>query len=252
MAYIENPKTKGSGILCAIPQSDGRCPRSCSDCFFMSGRSYLEPHEKNLPNMPPPCPKSPSKAPSQFVVRINDGLDSVTLSGSERYKLENTYPNLFYNTSVDVHLDTYAAPVVVTINPDYMTDTDFTRLEKPPENLMYVRFRANVWNRRLLDEAIAYYTLKGVRVVITFMAYFHDSEIIKTINDDYSLYYEFKKRTLNSYWCINQAGWNLIYGSHRDNALVSTCGRDASHHKCSDCGVCLREYFKTKARLAGI
>ena len=37
MSYVENPKTKGSGILCCIPQK-GRCPNNCSDCFFQSGR----------------------------------------------------------------------------------------------------------------------------------------------------------------------------------------------------------------------
>jgi len=51
MTYKENPKTKGSGILCAIPQT-GRCPMQCSDCFFQSGRSFLEPLDENLPNMP--------------------------------------------------------------------------------------------------------------------------------------------------------------------------------------------------------
>jgi hypothetical protein len=41
MSYIENPKTKGSGIVCAIPQP-GVCPIGCEDCFFQSGRSFLE------------------------------------------------------------------------------------------------------------------------------------------------------------------------------------------------------------------
>jgi len=49
--YKENPKTKGSGIICCIPQT-GICPQKCDDCFFQSGRSYLEPLVDNLPNMP--------------------------------------------------------------------------------------------------------------------------------------------------------------------------------------------------------
>ena len=44
MSYIENPKTKGSGIIACIPQK-GLCPNKCEDCFFQSGRSYLEPLE---------------------------------------------------------------------------------------------------------------------------------------------------------------------------------------------------------------
>ena len=51
MNYIENPKTKGSGIITCIPQ-EGICPMKCDDCFFQSGRSYLEPLDINLPNMP--------------------------------------------------------------------------------------------------------------------------------------------------------------------------------------------------------
>ncbi len=51
MDYKENPKTKGSGIICCIPQT-GLCLMKCKDCFFQSGRSYLEPLEENLPNMP--------------------------------------------------------------------------------------------------------------------------------------------------------------------------------------------------------
>jgi len=69
MPYIENPKTKGSGIICCIPQA-GECPIHCDDCFFQSGRSYLEPLDVNLPNLP-------SKEESQGrVVRVNDGNDS--------------------------------------------------------------------------------------------------------------------------------------------------------------------------------
>jgi len=46
MGYKENPKTKGSGIVCAIPQK-GICPNRCEDCFFQSGRSYENtPYEK--------------------------------------------------------------------------------------------------------------------------------------------------------------------------------------------------------------
>lgn len=49
MSYIENPKTKGSGIVCAIPQT-GVCPIGCEDCFFQSDRSFLEPLDENLPS----------------------------------------------------------------------------------------------------------------------------------------------------------------------------------------------------------
>ena len=245
--YIENPKTEGSGILCAIPQSDGLCPRSCSDCFFMSGLSYLEPHAENLPNMPDP------EIAKNFVVRVNDGLDSATLSYTERDQIVRKYPDHFYNTSILMHLNKYG-PFVLTINPDHMTYTDFIKLKAPPENLMFVRFRANMWNQEILRDAVAYYTAQNVHIVITFMAYFNDADAVKTINEEYTQYYTFRKRTLNSYWTINRLGWYVIWhaSQHYRNPFVSTCGRDAEHHKCSDCGVCLREYWKTKARMAGI
>ena len=67
--YHENPKTKGSGILCCIPH-ESTCPINCADCFFQSGRSYLEPLEDNLPNMPT------AEQAKGKVVRVNDGNDS--------------------------------------------------------------------------------------------------------------------------------------------------------------------------------
>ena len=69
MSYIENPKTKGSGIISCIPQK-GICPNTCEDCFFQSGRSYLEPLDENLPNLP--------EEVDYQIVRVNDGNDSNT------------------------------------------------------------------------------------------------------------------------------------------------------------------------------
>ena len=56
MPYKENPKTKGSGIICCIPQK-GTCPNNCEDCFFQSGRSYLEPLSENLPRVKNAAPE---------------------------------------------------------------------------------------------------------------------------------------------------------------------------------------------------
>ena len=70
MVYKENPKTKNSGILCCIPQT-GKCPQGCEDCFFQSGRSYLEPLDENLPNMPT------IEEAKNRLIRVNaDGNDS--------------------------------------------------------------------------------------------------------------------------------------------------------------------------------
>ena len=87
--YIENPKTKGSGIVCAIPQT-GTCPNKCEDCFFQSGRSYLEPLVDNLPNLP--------EEVDYQIVRINDGNDSNVDYPAVIMRTES-YKHKFFNRS---------------------------------------------------------------------------------------------------------------------------------------------------------
>ena len=66
--YTWNPKVRGSGIITCIPQS-GICPNNCDDCFFQSGRSYLEPLDKNLPHLPPMKEMTKNR-----IVRIKMGM----------------------------------------------------------------------------------------------------------------------------------------------------------------------------------
>ena len=97
MKYVENPKTKGSGIICCISQ-EGECPMKCDDCFFQSGRSYLEPLKEHLPNMP-----TIAEAEGK-VVRVNDGNDS-SVNFDLVMKMTEVYPMRFYNTSIpDFHI----------------------------------------------------------------------------------------------------------------------------------------------------
>ena len=105
--YIENPKTRGSGIVCVIPQT-GHCPNECEDCFFQSGRSYLEPLDTNLPNMIPP------EDVGDRIVRVNDGNDS-NVNHSLVIESTKCYKHKFYNTAIP-QLD-FDAPVVLTVNP---------------------------------------------------------------------------------------------------------------------------------------
>lgn len=239
--YKENPKTAGSGIICCIPHST-KCSVGCKDCFFQSGRSYLEPLEDNLPNMP-----EPSIAEGR-VVRVNDGNDS-NLQRVVVLKSTEHYTDKFYNTAINSGLDVFKSPVVLTVNPAKYTDTHFNRATEPvPANLMYVRFRANVWNISLLEEAVEYYCNRNLTpLVITYMAY-HDLE---DIPEEYQRFYELKKRTLNEYYAINQAGWDYVYHRFQNNRLVYTCGKDPNTHACSRCGNCIREYYNTKERIRG-
>jgi hypothetical protein len=238
MSYIENPKTKGSGIICAIPQV-GQCPVKCDDCFFQSGRSYLEPLEKNLPNLPD------VDESNGFIVRMNDGNDS----NNQRdvvVKAASEYRDAFYNTSMPLNLADFDRPVVLTVNPGKMTDKA-AHLIEISKNLMFVRFRINAWNLELADRVVKHYTNGRVKVpvVMTFMAYY-TSQIPKEYADKYSL----KKRTLNEYLVILPSEWKKIMDVYADNAYVYSCGKDSSTHSCSRCGNCLREYFNSKVRMS--
>jgi hypothetical protein len=234
--YKENPKTKGSGIVCAIPQT-GTCPNKCEDCFFQSGRSYLEPLNENLPNLPSDV--------NNRVVRVNDGNDS-NFRQDFVIACSEIYPMKFYNTSISKNLEKFDAPVVLTINPGKITDTNFHRLNDIPPNLMFVRFRVNMWNLELLDEAIDWYSDNSVPVILTFMAYFKES-----IPRQWKFAYTFRKRTLNSYWAITTGAWEKIMFIYRYNKWVYSCGKiegEKGTTACRHCGNCLREYFATMER----
>lgn len=241
MSYIENPKTKGSGIICAIPQT-GTCPMKCDDCLFQSGRSYLEPLDKNLPNVP-----TPEMARGR-VVRMNDGNDS-NVERDMVIECGEQFEHVFYNTAIRCDFDVFDAPVVFTLNPGSCKDLTFCRLNYVPENLMFVRFIANTWNIPLARDAYEYYSERGVPLVLTFMAY-HDDESIPA---EYSQYYDYKKRTLNEYYAINRDGWEFVVDSVSEcdglSTMLMTCGISSNVHACRYCGNCLREYFATRERM---
>jgi hypothetical protein len=236
MSYIENPKTKGSGIICAIPQT-GTCPVGCEDCFFQGGRSYLEPLSENLPNVPD------FGFAYDRIVRMNDGNDS-NVNRQKVQAIASEFRNVFFNTSIPNDLTEFGNPVVLTVNPGKRTDESWHKLDPIPPNLMFVRFRSNVWNKSLLREVIDYYTPLHVPVVITFMAY-HNQETISIWAD----WYEHKQRTLNSYWVLKQSSWDFIVYPYLDNPYVYTCGKNAHTFSCQRCGNCVREYHNTEERL---
>jgi hypothetical protein len=238
VAYKENPKMAGSGLLGAIPQT-GRCPNECADCFFQSGRSFLEPLQDNLPNLP-----STQEAEGR-VVRMNDGNDS-NVDRDCVIKAAAQYKNVFFNTALP-RLD-FPGPVVLTLNPGGMTDQSFHRIEMIPANLMFVRFRVNVWNAVLASEAVGFYTKKAVPVVMTFMAYFNEDAIPGWFRE----HYQWRKRTLNSYWAITTHAWQRIMARWMDNPLVYSCGHIegvSGGTGCKRCGNCMREYWATQERL---
>jgi len=237
--YIWNPKVKGSGIITAIPQK-GACPNKCEDCFFQSGRSYLEPLKENLPHYPP------DKLTANRVVRINDGNDS-NVERALVERMAQHYQMYFFNTAIDRDLEKFSGPVVLTVNPHVLTDKYPLKVSPIPDNLMFVRVRTNVWNLdSVVKPAVEYYTERGVAVVLTFMAYY--TEKIPEANKGC---YEWKKRTLNSYWVLKQVFVERIMEDYIRNPFVYSCGVKG-RYECTFCGNCVREYFNAMDRLRGI
>ena len=234
--YRENPKTKGSGIVCVIPQKE-RCKVGCDDCFFNSGRSYLEPLDENLPNIPP--------ALLTKVYRINDGNDS-SIDVETVLRVAQKFPMRFYNTSFTEELDRFDAPVVLTVNPGPTTDKSFHKNDN--KKLMFVRFRCNTWNFRTLGtQVIMWYAERHIPVVLTFMAY----EKIESIPEIHRGNYERKKRTINDYWVVKYEAWKRIMEScemSNYGRWVESCGT-SEEHECRFCGNCLKHYFKKMEEL---
>lgn len=235
MPYIENPKTKGSGIICAIPQA-GSCNMGCKDCFFQSGRSYLEPLSENTPNMPSVCMSE------NRIVRVNDGNDS---SNSRELVMESCkqFKNKFYNTSSPYKLEQYDAPVVLTVNPGELT-CKAPFLLGYVKNLMFVRVRTVTWNLLMVDQVIQHYTALKIPVVLTFMA-FYETEVPLP----YSVDYELRRRTINEYFAIRHSAWQRVMTPYHDNPFVHSCGIEGVETGCKYCGNCLREYFATLERM---
>lgn len=238
--WLWNPKVKGSGIIECIPQRS-KCPQGCEDCFFQSGRSYLEPLDKNLPHIP-----SLDMAYGR-VVRMNDGNDS----NVERDLVEDAatqFEDYFFNTSIPQRLEEFPGPFVLTINPGKMTDTDYHKLTTAPPNMMFARVRTNLWNLdSVVRQAVYHYADElGVPVVLTFMAYY-----TKSVKEGYQEAYEWKKRTVNPYWVLKREYVDKIEAMFATRENVYLCGRHGSS-TCSACGNCLREYYNAKERLRAI
>lgn len=242
--YRENPKTAKSGIKCCIPQTVPQCPFACPDCFYQSGRSYLEPLNFNVPNMPD------AEEADGRVIRVNDGHDS-----SYQYdlcmKATADFPHKFYNTSWPMHLERFDAPVVLTLNPGKATDKTFHKVDPIPRQLMMVRFRTNAWNLDMLAEAIEYYAPREIAVILTFMAYHEMASVPETHRH---LYVE-RKRTMNSYVAISTEAWRDIcrgFEGHKHELWIHTCGKvegASGGTACRHCGNCLREYFAANERM---
>lgn len=204
--------------------------------FFNGGRSYLEPLEENTPHIP-----SAEEAKGK-IVRLNDGNDS-NVQRELVEEIAQHYDNYFFNTSIPKNLEGFSGPVVLTLNPDEMTDKSFYKLDKIPNNLMFVRIRVNSWNTEVVEEAINYYVGRNVMCVLTFMAYYETP-----IPEHNKCFYEWKQRTTNSYWCIKQEFIDNFMKKYIRNLYVDCCTKKGEY-SCRFCGNCLREFYACKERM---
>lgn len=145
------------------------------------------------------------------------------------------YKNFFFNTSI-CRFD-FPGPVVLTANPHEEKSAHLVNMI--PDNLMFVRLRTSATNLLHIDDAVTYYTLRGVPVVITFMSYY---------TNDPGVFYEWKVRHTNSYWCPTKEFMQSVMKRYHKNRLVSMCGSvDESY--CKACRNCETYYIQTAKRL---
>jgi hypothetical protein len=221
----ENPKLAGSSIVACRPQV-GPCLGNCADCFFKGGRYY---EDINVAHIPDPLWVNSN----HLLVRMNDGNDS----NYERdlvMAVARKYARVFFNTRVPrIDFDDIG-PVVFTVNGE---DTDLTAvcLTGDLGALMTVRVRVNTWNLPLVRQVIDWYLPRKIPVRLTYMAYYQES--VREPDN-----YEWRKRTLNSYWCIQpEVRARIERELGYDDEMIHACTK-AGGEGCRDCGKCLKIY----------
>lgn len=224
----ENPKLGGSGIVACRPQI-GDCAGRCQDCFFRGGRYYEDVSRPHVPH--PDWVRR-----NRYVVRMNDGNDS----NHQRDLVIATaglYDRVFFNTRLPCLL--FPGPVVLTVNGDRTDDYAHLLPADTPGfgNLMAVRVRVNTWNLPLVRAVIRHYGTIRVPIRLTYMAYYQ--AVVREPQ-----FYEWRKRTLNSYWCLKAEKRAEIEAELSvDGRAVQTCTTKAGEH-CRDCGQCIRSFLE--------
>jgi hypothetical protein len=224
----ENPKTAGSRITPCRPQT-GPCPNGCTDCFYKGGRYY---EDIDIPHIPDPD----WVRENDLIVRMNDGHDS-SHGFEEVLKTAKMYSNVFFNTQHPHRLSEFPGPVVLTINGQYTDHAVW--MVSDTRNLMAVRFRLNTWNIDLARLAHNYYLPRDIPTLYTFMAYYREYDAIP---EEHKKNYIWKKRTVNSYWCISgraRTALEELLIPHSSYTLACT---SRTSHACKDCRNCERLY----------
>lgn len=254
-----NPKMEGSACIDCRPQT-GLCPNGCPECFYnRPGAFYCDINDPQIPN---------PELVGDRIVRMNSGHDS-NLQKDLVIKTAEKYEKVFFNTSIP-DFD-FPGPVVFTANGqeedspwcpiiNYAGKTRQVppKQEKFFDRLMFVRVRVSPTNLECVERAVACWTAKNIPVVLTFMAYYSQDppgtypifvgdEEFKLVSfplpDPTIVSYQWKVRTLNSYWCATPEFESYVlrrmhkYGGH----LVTMCGT-LENGKCKDCNNCRNRY----------
>lgn len=232
-----NKKQEGTNLFDCIPQV-GPCPLQCNQCYYnRTGAFYVPINESHFPTL---------EEIGDGIVRVNSGADSNISRG---YVIESTeqYPKRFFNTSIP-RFD-FPDPIVFTVNRDEESAAFLpAHLLEQKEHfykLMFVRLRVSSTNLHHVFEAIKAWSEIDVFVVLTFMRYYDKSVFEKQV----SQFYEWRKATLNTYWCPTSFFMQFVLDqARRINPSVQMCG-SVNSSLCKNCLNCETEYYVTKERM---
>jgi hypothetical protein len=239
----QNPKLEGSEIIDCIPQK-GKCKNGCLDCYYNNG-FYLD-LETELPQLPT------LEEVGDKIVRVNSGHDSNLQKDKVLISTEQ-YTKKFYNTSIPNF--NFPSPVIYTINgrlddvefENNFNSTIYTCFDYDYlHNLMAIRFRVNTWNTDLLkkicDWCKEFFMYYDIPILLTFMRYTKEETILESERK----YYTYRKSILNSYYCINEEGWNKVIDEMKDYN-IKVCGKTYGNSYCKNCGNCV-EFYNNKMK----
>lgn len=239
---LRNPKQEGSNLYDCKPQV-GACPMNCNQCFYNRPGAYYG--DVDSPLIPSPEEVGDGIVRMNCVHDSNIEKDSV-LDAAKKYK------NAFFNTSI-ANFD-FPGPVVYTANSKEEEPVDLTPILKDGkalQNLMFIRLRVSTINTLHIAHAVtAIHRMTRIPIVLTFMAYY-DNRLVDLVDmDSEHPHYEWKKRHINSYWCLNRYSKMQILGSMKNIAgrQVTMCGTLDSVY-CRDCRNCETYYWQAVKHL---
>ena len=236
---IENPKTEGTHIIDAIPQT-GLCPMKCSECYYNDDGFYLS---KDVPNVPT------SVEALGRIVRVNSGHDS-NIDRTNVMNVTQIFRDRFYNTCIPIlH---FGRPTILTIN-GRDTDNSYVsphKIEGSLETLMALRFRVNTWNLPLLENALNEYFSYGLHApfILTPMRY----KSVEAIPETHRKFYTRRKHIVNDWWCLTEEGFLLVKSLMRYPSAF-LCGNPFDNSSlCSQCRLCEHFYVSSMNKILGV